>query len=78
MDFSAFSDTKLNGKDVIFIRKKLGLSQNRLSRYLGVSPVTIYLWEKFKQEISPQNQKKLAEIIEAMNNHEKKEKNKLN
>lgn len=68
-----FSNSQLDGNDVKIIRTALNLSQDRFSKLLDVSPISVYLWETFKRTISPRNQTKLAEIIEAMNNQKQKE-----
>jgi len=73
MNVSGFSNTELDGHDVRCIRKTLHLSQDRFSKILNVSAVSVYLWESRGQKISPRNQKKLTEIIETMNDQKQKE-----
>lgn len=40
-------------EEIIFIRKHLGLSQERFSQKLGVSRATIVNWEKGDRKPSP-------------------------
>jgi len=48
--------------DVKQLRQRLGLSRDALARKLGVSPKTVYLWEKGKNKPSPMAQQKLEEL----------------
>jgi len=69
-----YAKVKVDGADVKRIRELLNISQDKLSKILDVSPISIYLWEKDKQQISPENQAKLLEIFDCINNHSQKEK----
>ncbi len=43
----------LNGKEIRFLRKNIGLKAVELQKYLGVNNATISRWEQTKQKISP-------------------------
>jgi len=60
-----FLKDKLTGKDILQIRKILNVSQNKLARILGVASESVYLWEKNRVSISPENQQKVLGIINA-------------
>ena len=44
--------TLLNGFEIRFLRKNLGLSAKKFSKYLSVSNATLSRWENDKQEIT--------------------------
>ncbi len=43
----------LNGKEIRFLRKNMGLKGVELQKYLGVDNATISRWEQAKPKISP-------------------------
>ena len=44
------------------LRERLGMSRDALARELGVSPKTIYLWEKGRHKPSPPALEKLEKL----------------
>ena len=44
--------TLLNGKEIRFFRKNLGLSSNKFAKYLSVSNSTLSRWENDKQDLT--------------------------
>lgn len=43
----------LDGSEILFLRRELGLSQLELGERLGVSSDTIRRWEKFQSRVKP-------------------------
>lgn len=57
---------RLLGEDVLEIRQLLNISQDKLSKWLNVSVQSVYLWEKNKMGISPENQARLIALVNAV------------
>ncbi len=53
----------LNGKEIRFLRKNMGLTAVKLAGYLGVDNATISRWEKGKQPIRGANDRLLRLIF---------------
>lgn len=47
----------LSGKEIVFIRKEMGLKAKDLAQMLNVSPVTVSRWENGAEEIGASNDK---------------------
>ena len=50
------------GKRIIFYRKKMGLSQEKIAEYIGISRQAVTKWENDKSAPSTENLIRLAEI----------------
>ena len=57
-----FATTTLTPKDIKKIRKRLGISQDKLSKWLNLSLATISQWERGTRRISRENQFRLLEM----------------
>jgi transcriptional regulator with XRE-family HTH domain len=61
----------MNLNDLKEIRKNLGVTQMGLAKKVGVSLLTIQLWEHGISLPSPQNQEKLEEVLKELESEKK-------
>ncbi len=61
-------NTILTGQDLKHVRKRIGLTQNELSRLVGIKRVTIASIENGTRNISENNQKLLENLLVSNNN----------
>jgi transcriptional regulator with XRE-family HTH domain len=61
----------MNLNDLKEIRKNLGVTQMGLAKKVGVSLLTIQLWERGISLPSPQNQEKLEEVLKELESEKK-------
>jgi len=54
---------KLNGADIRFLRKALGLNQQELADLMGVRNETVSRWETGRQPIEPPSEKLLRALV---------------
>jgi len=59
-------ESRLNGKEIRFLRKNMGMKSVDLQRYLGVDNATISRWESGKQKISLPNDRLLRVVYAHM------------
>lgn len=55
-------DSRLNGKEIRFLRKNMGLKAVELQEYLGVDNATISRWEHGNQKITPPHDRLLRMV----------------
>lgn len=56
----------MEGNDLRKRRKALGLSQMELARLVGVSLLTVQLWERGVSEPKPENRGKLEQVLSGL------------
>ncbi len=61
----------MNLNDLKEIRKNLGVTQMGLAKKVGVSLLTIQLWERGITLPNPQNQEKLEEVLKELESEKK-------
>jgi putative zinc finger/helix-turn-helix YgiT family protein len=60
--------SRLNGKEIKFLRKNVGLNANALAEYIGVDKSTVSRWESGKQKIDKSNDRVIRIIYAHLKN----------
>ncbi len=69
-----FFNTTLKPEDILYLRKSLGLSQDRFGKLIDVATITVALWENGKNIPSTQSLKKLTTLMEKIDDYHKVQK----